>query len=212
VNLFPYLVPGGSGVVAFDSWDFGAPKRPPGLLQLQEQLRATSSNRQHGPRIDLRSPHDASGANAAASLRDEHTPIAVHSPCAFSLRSMPRRPPSISELRALRDDKSQEALTAAILQSPEHLPWCSSFQRMRSRRHLATTKPIDPFSVRASNNFSVKPTPTGLRISDPRDCSKTSRNTTRLPKMEAAGSSLQAHLGANGFPISIRVARGLPVH
>lgn len=215
-HLIPHLVAGGRRVVAFDFLGFGASEKPAGatysFAQQLQDLKAVVDQLGLGKVVPV--AHDSSGAAAVNFAIDypESTASLVILNAAFAHSPTVHWP----ELIELFATPSLKALSSAILQAPEQFGWVVNFQRESFKAALAEKHKAryDAFlgSV-IDENFRRQPGagPAFAQMTA-QFFEELTRNTARLPLMEALDIPVKVIWGENDPYINLGVAEDFRAH
>jgi pimeloyl-ACP methyl ester carboxylesterase len=188
-DLIPYLVAGGRRVVAFDFLGFGHSDKLPGAAYSFEQQLADLHAIVDELSLNKIVPvaHDSSGP-AAVNFSIQY-PDRVDSLCILNAayaQAPTMRWPEFIELFAT---ENLQALTRAILQSPEQFTWLLNFQRQKFQESLPDSQKAhysDFLGPVIDNNFRKQPSsgPAFAQMTSQLNA-EIARNTKRLHEMEA---------------------------
>ena len=212
--LIPHLVARGRRVVAFDFLGFGESDKPAGAAysfgQQLGDLKAVVDAL--GLEKIVPVAHDASGSAAINFAIDypEHTASLVILNAVFA-QAPTLKLPELIELFATTNLK---ALTSKLLQSPDQFGWVVDFQRTRfqaslsdkhKERYDAFLRPVIDRNFRGGA-VSAFAQMTGHLFED------ITRNTTRIPVMEALDIPVKLIWGENDPYLNVGVAEDLRSH
>jgi haloalkane dehalogenase len=215
-DLTPYLVASGRRVVAFDFLGFGASEKPVGatysFAQQLGDLKAVVDHLGLGKIVPV--AHDSSGAAAVNFTIDhpENTASLVILNAAFAHAPTVKWP----ELIELFATKNLKVLSDAILQSPEQFGWIVNFQREVFKASLADQHKsrYDAFlGPVIDGNFSNQPGagPAFAQMTS-QFFDELTRNTARIPQMEALEIPVKVIWGANHPYMNVGVAEDFRSH
>ena len=212
--LIPHLVARGRRVVACDFLGFGESDKPAGATysfgQQLSDLKAVFDAL--GLEKIVPVAHDSSGSAAITFAIDfrEHTASLVILNAVFA-HAPTLKLPDLIELFATTNLK---ALTSKLLQSPDQFGWVVDFQRNRfqanlsdkhKERYNAFLGPVIDRNFRGGA-VSAFAQMTGHLFED------ITRNTTRIPEMEALDIPLKLIWGENDLYPNVGVAEDLRSH
>ena len=212
--LIPHLVARGRRVVAFDFLGFGESDKPAGATysfgQQLGDLKAVVDAL--GLEKIIPVAHDSSGSAAINFAIDypEHTASLVILNAVFAQAPMLKLP----ELIELFATTNLKALTSKLVQSPDQFGWVVDFQRNRfqaslsdkhKERYNAFLGPVIDRNFRGGA-VSAFAQMTGHLFED------ITRNTTRIPEMEALDIPVKLIWGENDPYLNVGVAEDLRSH
>jgi haloalkane dehalogenase len=188
-DLIPYLVASGRRVVTFDFLGFGASDKLPGATYSFKQqlgdLEAVVEALDLGKIVPV--AHDSSGA-AAINLTLAHS-ARVESLCILNSAYDDAFPVLWPEMVALFANKSLNALSSAIAQSPEQFGWLLNWQKKQFRDALPESQRAHFDTVTGpliADNFLQQPGsgPAFAQLAS-QFFAELARNTARLSEVEA---------------------------
>jgi haloalkane dehalogenase len=186
-DLIPYLVASGRRVVTFDFLGFGASDKLPGATYSFKQqlgdLEAVVEALDLGKIVPV--AHDSSGP-AAINFTLAH-PARVESLCILNSAYDDAFPVLWPEMVALFADKSLEALSGAVAQSPEQFGWLLAWQQKQFRDALPQSQQARFDTVMGpliANNFIQQPSsgPAFAQLAS-QFFEELARNSRRLPEL-----------------------------
>jgi pimeloyl-ACP methyl ester carboxylesterase len=212
--LIPHLVARGRRVVAFDFLGFGESDKPAGATYSFGQQLGDLKAVVDALRVEKIIPvaHDSSGSAAINFAIDypEHTASLVILNALFAQAPTLKLP----ELIELFATTSLKALTSKLLHSPDHFGWVVDFQRNQFQTSLSDKhrERYDAFLAPViDRNFRGGAGPafaqmTGQLFED------ITRNTTRIPQVEALDVPVRLIWGENDPYLNVGVAEDLRSH
>jgi haloalkane dehalogenase len=217
-NLLPFLVAAGRRVVAFDFLGYGASDKPAGAVYSFERQLGDLEAVVEALHLEKIVPvgHDAGGP-AAINFAIDH-PDSVASLCilnTFYAAAPTLRLPELIELFATPGLK---ALTDAILNNPEQLAWVLRFQQKKFLETLPEKHKASFESVLApiiNNNFNFgRQAGSGPAFAQmtAQVFEEVTRNTQRLPAMEALDMPVKLIWGDADLALNTGVADDLRSH
>jgi haloalkane dehalogenase len=217
-ELIPHLVAAGRRVVAFDFLGYGASDKPPGARYSFKQqlgdLEAVVEALQLGKIVPV--GHDAGGP-AAINFAIDH-PDRVASLCILNTFYAAAPGLQLPELIELFATPGLKALTDAILQSPEQFAWLLRFQQKRFQETLPEEFKASFESVLApiiNNNFNFgRQAGSGPAFAQmtAQVIEEATRNTQRLPEMEALDIPVKLIWGGADLALNTGVAEDFRSH
>jgi pimeloyl-ACP methyl ester carboxylesterase len=215
-DLVPYLVAGGRRVVTFDFLGFGASDKLPGATysfrQQLEDLEAVVE----ALGLDRIVPvaHDASGP-AGINFTLAH-PARVESLCILNSGYDDAFPILWPEMVELFADKSLNALSRAITQSPEQFGWLLAWQRKQFRDALPESQQARFDTVMGpliADNFLQQPSsgPAFVQLAS-QFAAELARNAKRLPELETLDIPVKVIWGELDPYITAEVAEDRASH
>jgi pimeloyl-ACP methyl ester carboxylesterase len=215
-DLVPYLVAGGRRVVTFDFLGFGASDKLPGATysfrQQLEDLEAVVE----ALGLDRIVPvaHDASGP-AGINFTLAH-PARVESLCILNSGYDDAFPILWPEMVELFADKSLNALSRAIAQSPEQFGWLLAWQRKQFRDALPESQQARFDTVMGpliADNFLQQPSsgPAFVQLAS-QFAAELARNAKRLPELETLDIPVKVIWGELDPYITAEVAEDRASH
>lgn len=215
-DLVPVLVAAGRRVITFDFLGFGHSDKPAGghysFRQQLDDLKAVADHLSLDRLVPV--AHDASGAAAVnfAIEYPERTASLVILNAAFAESATARWP----ELIGLFATSSLQALTSAIIQSPEQFGWIVNFQREQFQQSLASRHKAhyDAFlAPLIDGNFRQQPGagPAFAQMTA-QFFAELALNASRIPRMQALDIPVKLIWGENDPYINTGVARDFQSH
>jgi haloalkane dehalogenase len=215
-DLIPYLVAGGRRIVAFDFLGFGASDKPSDANYSFKRQLGDLEAIVEVLGLDKIVPvgHDGSGP-AAFNFAIEH-PDRVDSMCILNTFYAAAPAIRLPELIELFATPSLKALASAMSQSPEQLAWLLQFQQKIFKDALSEDQsayfatflgPIinDSFTKQPSSGPAFAQMTSQL-------FEEVTRNTKRLPEMEALDIPIKLIWGGNDPYFSTDVAEDFRSH
>jgi haloalkane dehalogenase len=215
-ELVPYLVASERRVVAFDFLGYGASDKPAGAVYgFQQQLGDLEAivEALHLEKI-VPVGHDAGGP-AAINFAIDH-PDRVASLCVLNTFYAATPTLRLPELIELFATPGLKALTDAILESPEQLAWVLRFQQKKFLETLPEKHKASFESVLApiiNDTFMKQPSsgPAFVQMTS-HILEEVTRNTKRIPEMEALDMPIKLIWGGNDPYLSTDVAKDFRSH
>ena len=215
-DLVPLFIAAGRRIVTFDFLGFGQSDKRTGVRynfrQQRDDLKAVADYLNLQTLIPV--THDSSGAAAVDFAIDhpDRTAALVILNAAFAEPAAARWP----ELVGLFATTSLEALTSAIIRSPEQFAWIVNFQREQFPQSLASKHKVhyDAFlTPLIDQNFRQQPGagPAFMQMTA-EFFSELERNRLRLPQMKALDIPVKLIRGENDSYINTGVAKDFEAH
>jgi haloalkane dehalogenase len=215
-DLVPYLVASGRRVVAFDFLGYGASDKPAGAVYGFEQQLGDLEAIVEALHLEKIIPvgHDAGGP-AAINFAIDH-PDRVASLCVLNTFYAATPTLRLPELIELFATPGLKALTDAILESPEQLAWVLRFQQKKFLETLPEKHKASFESVLApiiNDTFMKQPSsgPAFVQMTS-HILEEVTRNTKRIPEMEALDMPIKLIWGGNDPYLSTDVAKDFRSH
>jgi haloalkane dehalogenase len=215
-DLVPYLVASGRRVVAFDFLGFGASDKPSDASYSFGQQLGDLEALVEVLGLDKIIPvgHDASGP-AAINFAIEH-PDRVASMCILNTFYGAAPAIRLPELIELFATPSLKALATAMAQSPEQLAWLLQFQQKIFKDALSDDQSayFATFLGPIINDTFMKQPSSGPAFVQMTShiLEEVTRNTKRIPEMEALDMPIKLIWGGNDPYLSTDVAKDFRSH
>jgi pimeloyl-ACP methyl ester carboxylesterase len=215
-DLVPYLVASGRRVVAFDFLGYGASDKPAGASYGFKQQLGDLEAIVEALHLEKIVPvgHDAGGP-AAINFAIDH-PDRVASLCVLNTFYAATPTLRLPELIELFATPSLKALATAMAQSPEQLAWLLQFQQKIFKDALSEDQSayfatfLGPI---INDTFMKQPSagPAFVQMTS-HILEEVTRNTKRIPEMEALDMPIKLIWGGNDPYLSTDVAKDFQSH